>query len=118
MQLGDIVVRLNDETIAMEALLGCGDLSLLVEVADVAGRFGETPGDYAAGSVRRFANAAGDEDWLALMTALERTDDPARTCLVRMVSWSLVRDRQPELHAPHGARKTCDCGGGGHGCGA
>ena len=87
---------LNDEATAAEALLGCGDLVLLVDVADVAGRFGETPGEYAAGSVRRFANSAADEDWLALMTALELTDDPARTCLVNMVSWSLARDRQPE----------------------
>lgn len=115
MQLGDIVARLNDDAAAAEALLGCGDLALLVEVSDVAGRFGETPGDYAAGSVRRFANAAGDEDWLALMTALERTDDPARTCLVKMVSWSLARDRQPEPLAPGAGAHACSCGGG-QGC--
>jgi hypothetical protein len=116
MQLGEIVARLNDETIATEALLDCGDLSLVVEVSEVAGRFEETPGDYAAGSVRRFANAASDEDWLALMTALERTDDPARTCLVNMVAWSLARDRQPIIPAPEPGAHACSCGGG-QGCG-
>lgn len=117
MQLGDIVARLNDEATAAEALLGCGDLALLVDVADAAGRFGETPGDYAAGSIRRFANSAADEDWLALMTALERTDDPARTCLVKMVSWSLARDRQPELPGPGAGAHACSCGSG-QGCGS
>lgn len=112
MQLGDIIAMLDDDTVATEYLLGCGDVTLLLEVGEVASRFNETPGEYASGAVRRFADSAGDEDWLALVGALGRSDDPGRSCLVKMVSWSLARDKAPPAAAEH----TCGCGGAGQGC--
>ena len=59
MQLGDIIAMLDDDTVATEYLLGCGDVTLLLDVANVASRFNETPGEYASGAVRRFASRAG-----------------------------------------------------------
>ena len=74
----------------------------------------ESLGEYASGATRRFAATASDEDWLALMTAIEVSDDPAATTLGRMVRWSLTRDAQA-MAAP--AAGGCTCGGStpGHG---
>jgi len=112
MQLGNIIAMLDDDTVATEYLLGCGDVTLLLDVANVASRFNETPGEYASGAVRRFASSAGDEDWLALVGVLARSDDPGRACLVKMVYWSLAHDKAP----PAGAEHACGCGGAGQGC--
>ena len=112
MQLGDIIAMLDDDTVATEYLLGCGDVTLLLDVANVASRFNETPGEYASGAVRRFASRAGDEDWLALVGVLARSDDPGRACLVNMVSWSLAHDKAPPALGEH----ACGCGGAGQGC--
>ena len=79
---------------------------------NVASRFNETPGEYASGAVRRFASGAGDEDWLALVGVLARSDDPGRSCLVNMVSWSLAHDKVPPAVGEH----ACGCGGAGQGC--
>jgi len=64
---------------------------------------------YAAGAVRRFANLASSEDWLALMNAIERADDPGLDCLTHMLNWSLKRD-EAENAPSHGG---CSCGGAG-----
>jgi hypothetical protein len=81
-------------------------------------RHDEPPGEYVANASRRFAAAAGDEDWLALMTAMERAPDPGRAALERMLRWALARDEAEQAaHAagakPHGG---CTCGGGTGGC--
>lgn len=112
MQLGDIIRSFSDEAQAGEALLGCDDLTLVARVGHAAQHFDESVGDYAAGAVRRFANRAGSEDWLALMTAIERADDPGMRVLAHMVDWSLRQDEAADKPAHAG----CGCGGGG-GCG-
>jgi hypothetical protein len=81
-------------------------------------RHDEPPGEYVANASRRFAAAAGDEDWLALMTAMERAQDPGRAALERMLRWALARDEaeqaaQSVAAKPHAG---CSCGGGGGGC--
>jgi hypothetical protein len=73
--LGDVLRDLRNETLAMDALVAMNDLVLLTRVRNAAGLRGETPGEYAANSVRVFANQAGDEDWLGLMTAIENSGD-------------------------------------------
>ena len=71
MVLGQVLERLGDETFAAETMVALDDLKLMIQV-EAAGRpFGEGVGEYAAGASRRFAQLASDEDWLALMTALE-----------------------------------------------
>jgi hypothetical protein len=111
MQLGEIIRNFGEEAAATEALLACNDVVLFARVGEAAARYEETVGEYAAGSVRRFANLAVSEDWLALMNVLERTDDPGTDCLTFMVNWSLKQD-EAAAAPPH---VGCTCGGGG-GC--
>ena len=92
MQLGTLLRRLEDADDAASALDGLGDLALFAAVQETGERYGESPGVYVAAAARRFASMAGDEDWLDLMAALARADDPARTALDRMVRWALARD--------------------------
>jgi hypothetical protein len=87
--LGQVLERLGDEVFAAEALVALQDLPLMVEVEAAGRSFGESPGEYAVGAARRFAAFASDEDWLALMTALERADDAGAACLKHMLAWSL-----------------------------
>jgi hypothetical protein len=101
MLLGQMIERLADDAFAAEALLSLGDLPLLVEV-EAAGRdLGESAATYAATAARHFADHASDEDWLALMTALERAADPGAACLRQMLVWSL-----------HADSAGCTCAGG------
>ncbi len=111
MQLGEIIKAFSDDVAAHEALLALNDISLFARVQHAAGRFDETTGEYASGSVRRFANLASSEDWLSLMNIIERATDPGSDCLSYMVKWSLKQDATP-AKAPH---VGCTCGGEG-GC--
>jgi len=92
MLLGDVLGKLGDTAIAAETLIALDDLPLMAGVEAEATRHGESAGDYAAAAVRRFAAFAENEDWLALMTALERADDPGAACLRHMLAWCLRHD--------------------------
>lgn len=92
MQLGTILENLANEGSAADALTALGDLVLYTRVVATAERYAESPGAYVAGSVDRFAAAAGDEAWVGLLGAMERSDDPARAALRRMLQWSLDID--------------------------
>ena len=96
MVLGEVLEQLRDEGFAAEMLLSLHDLPLMAHVEAAAQRFGENASIYAAGAVRRFAAFASDEDWLALMTALEHADDPSTICLRQMLNWSLRHDTDCE----------------------
>ncbi len=98
MLLGDVLRDLQDETLAMGALAAMNDLVLLTRVRNAAGLLGETPGEYAANSVRGFADRAGDEDWLALVTAIQSSADTGQTCLAHMIDWALKRDAASQTH--------------------
>lgn len=93
MFLGQVLDRLGDESFATETLLGLDDLPLMVEIESVGRDHGENASDYAVHAVGRFTALAGDEDWLGLMTVLERADDAAAACLRHMLRWSLHHDR-------------------------
>ncbi len=95
MLLGDVIRDLTDEHSAAGALVALGDLSLLARIETARAAYCETAGAYAANAVARFADGAGDEDWLDLMNVMERTRDPAGVCLQRMIEWSLKRDVAP-----------------------
>jgi len=109
MQLGEIIKAFSEDAAASEALLALNDIALFAQVQHAAAQFEETTGEYAAGSVRRFANLASSEDWLSLMNIIERAQDPGTDCLGFMVKWSLKQDATP-AKAPHAG---CTCGGGG-----
>jgi len=114
MTLGDLLNRFADQAEAEAAIMAIGDVALLAEVAAVRDGQGESTGEYASGAVRRFANLAADEDWLALMTAIENAGDPATACLASMLRWSMRRDRaeataQNETVAA-ARNQGCSCG--------
>lgn len=117
MMLGDLLSRFQDPSEADAAVLEIGDLVLLAEMNAERAVFGETAGEYASAAIRRFTNLAGDEDWLGLMTEVEKASDPAAACLDAMLRWSVRRDRAANLAQAEAQVAVqghgCSCGGGG-----
>jgi hypothetical protein len=109
MQLGGLIAVLEDEANAAAALETLGDLVLFAEVQAVGVRYNEAPGEYVSGAVGRFASGASDEDWLGLMNALERSDDPARAVLQYILRWALTQDATEQVASTHGG---CSCHAG------
>jgi hypothetical protein len=107
MTLGAILATLRDEDAAGAALAALDDIVLYAQVQACGAEHGESPGEYSCGAVLRFSNLASSEDWLSLMTAIERSSDPARTTLEKMVRWSLAQDAKLE-NGP-GATSSCSC---------
>ena len=79
----------------------------------------ETPGEYVANASRRFASRASDEDWLALMNAMERAETPGRAAIAHMVQWAVTADEAERAAsgAPHGDPAEGGCGSGSGSCG-
>lgn len=112
MTLGSLIARLENEQDAAEAIAALGDLPLYAQVSAMADSFGETPAEYIAVAAARFASEAADEDWLALIAAMARADDPGRIALARLVRWVLARDVAAAEGDP--VKETapcCDCVG-------
>lgn len=107
MHLGAFIARLENERDAAEAIEAFGDLVLFAAVASAAERYGESPGAYVAASVSGFAATAGDAEWLGLVAAMERAEDPGRAALRRMLGWALARDREETAASAEG----CSCSG-------
>jgi len=81
--LGDILAKLTDETIAVETILGTGDLALLAVVREHAAAEGLDLAACVTQTVQRYTNEASDEEWVTLMGLLNRSNDPSTTCLKR-----------------------------------
>lgn len=112
MLLGEVLKSFKDEAIAAETLVSLGDIALLAQAGSAADRHGETLGEYCSVAAQRFAQAASDGDWLALMTALEKTEDPAAACLTVMLRWSLREDAAAaERKSTASSNAACSCGG-------
>lgn len=111
MHLGTLLTRLEHDTHAGAALQALGDIVLFARVEAMGAQHNEEPGEYVANGARRFAGRASDEDWLGIMNAIERADDPARAVLERIILWSLEKDAASDK----GQHEGCSCGGGG-GC--
>ena len=109
MQLGTLMNHLACEGDAAAALEALGDIVLFAEIQAMGERNGESPGEYVANAARRFAAQGSDEDWLGLMTAMERSQTPAHAALERMLRWSLEHDAAEAEHQHAG---QCSCGGG------
>jgi hypothetical protein len=95
MLLGDIISSLQDETGAMEALVGLDDLTLLARVQSAAADEELSLGEFVAHAVGMFTDQASDEDWVSLIGALGQAEDPGRTCLRRMVEFALQPQPTP-----------------------
>lgn len=111
MHLGTLLNHLENDSHAGAALQALGDIVLFARVEAMGAEHDEEPGEYVANGARRFAARASDEDWLGLMNAIERADDPGRAVLEKIVRWSLDKDAA----TPSGPHEGCSCGGGG-GC--
>lgn len=111
MNFGELISHLENETSAVAALEALGDLALLTKITEFGERYGEAPGEYVANASRRFSISANDEEWLALMGAMERSEDPSRAALERMLHWALAMDEKDVSEEIKEA--GCSCGGGG-----
>lgn len=109
MDLGTLIGRLRRDADAGTALEAVGDIVMTARIADMAAMFDETPSEYVAAGVGRFAAAADDESWLGLVAAMERAKDPGSAALKRMLEWALARDEH-EIRRPSSEDRTC--GGG------
>jgi hypothetical protein len=92
MELGKLIDRMTVEDEAAAALEALGDIVLFAEVQAMGERYDENPGEYVANATRRFAAQGSNEDWLDLMNVMERSNEPARAALERMLRWSLKHD--------------------------
>lgn len=81
MLLSDIILRFDTPSYAEETILALGGLNLLARMRAEAEVEGETLGAFARNAVQRFAAEASEEDWVTLIGALARTDDPGSVCL-------------------------------------
>jgi hypothetical protein len=95
LQLGDLLAQFEDEAVAAEALIALGDVALMVGVATAAADQHLTLGEFAAEAVQRFATHAGDEDWMSMIGAMARTDDPGRVLLRRALAAALSKIPSP-----------------------
>jgi hypothetical protein len=92
MTLGEILTELGDEARVHRLAPALGDPQWQARAASAANDRGLALGEYARAAVERFAAMAGDEDWLALLSALNRGTDPGVICLRRIVDWAMQRD--------------------------
>lgn len=107
MHLGTLIARLESEDNAAMALEALGDILLFTAISEAGSRYQESPGAYVAGAVARFADGAGDEDWVGLIGHIERAEDPGQAALVRILQWALARDAVDGEAARH---TGCSCG--------
>ena len=90
MLLGDVIARLEDETIAIETLTHLDDLVLVAEMTRRADSVGLSLGGYATWAVRHFADTAPDDEWVQLIGVLSRAEDPGAACLKRAFAYTLA----------------------------
>ena len=93
MHLGILLEKLRRNEDATLTLGALNDIVLYTEIARMCDAFDESPGEYVAAAASNFANLASDEDWMRLITAMERSDDAGTTVLTVVARWALARDR-------------------------
>lgn len=113
MHLGQLIGRLRDSDGA--AIETIGDIALFARVVAMASAFDETPEEYVAASVGRFAATAADDAWLGLVGEVERAADPGAAVLARILNWALEDDERSR-HASVEPLATCGCASGGDTC--
>jgi hypothetical protein len=93
MTLGDLIGRMDEPDVAERAIAAIRDLSLLARVTSAAGAAGISAGEYAAISVRSFANTAGDEAWVQLIGRCQARSDPGLAALAYILEAGLSADK-------------------------
>lgn len=87
MLLADLLDRFDDESFATESVLRLGDITLLARLREQAEENGLSVGEFAQAALRRYAAEAGDDEWVNLLGALARTQDPGGVCLQRAFAY-------------------------------
>ena len=101
MLLGDLIATLDDESVAMEALMNLDDLALVRHASDAARAGALDLGSFVSIAVRRYLNQAPPDEWTSLMSAMERSDDPAAALLRRALVTAIDHDRHADgRHVP------------------
>jgi len=95
MLLGDLLASFEDDAVAAETALRVGDLTTLNRMRQHAEANGISVGEYAQTAVRRFSDGATDEEWVSLLGAMGRTDDPGAVCLQRAFAYVTREDEKP-----------------------
>ena len=88
MLLGDLLARFEDETFALETILSSG-LALLAETHVRAKASGLEIGSYLSQALRYYGDSAANEEWITLMGAMNRSDDPGAVYLKRALATPL-----------------------------
>ncbi len=92
MMLGEILAGLQSPETLAALLNGLGGAGWRELIEATAARRGLKLADYAGFAVDNFGSAASDEDWVTLLSALNRDTDPGAACLKRMIDWMAARD--------------------------
>jgi hypothetical protein len=88
MVLGDLLARFDDESSAVETVLGLGDLSLVAALRQRADAEGLELGAFAVLTVQRYPERASDEEWITLMGLLGRSADPGLAFIRRALTFA------------------------------
>ena len=88
MMLGDLIASLADGTAVEETLFTLTDLALLAELRAQAEASGLDLGAYAAAAATRYASEAPEEEWVTLMGAMSRSQDPGVVYLKRAFAYT------------------------------
>lgn len=94
MHVGTLLAKLRSANDAQLALAALADSSLCADVERVGAAFGESPAQYVASAASRFASRASHDEWLQLMSSLERSSDTGHALLSVVVRWALREDHR------------------------
>ncbi|MBS0247846.1 MAG: hypothetical protein JSR61_14625 [Proteobacteria bacterium] len=89
MLLGDVLRQLTDDTMAAEVIMSVGDLALLSAMSDRAAREGLDLASFSQAAVRRYSDAASEEEWVTLLGQIGQSVDPAAIYLKRAFASAL-----------------------------
>jgi HEAT repeat protein len=107
MHLGALLKRVAEGGEEADTIEALGDLALYARVELMSSTFGETTGEYIRNAAGRFAARAGDEAWMSLVTAVEKSASPQQAAIGEIVGWALERDRAELAREAQG---QCGCG--------
>lgn len=89
MLFGTLLEKLNDKAFAVETVINLGDLGLLVRVEKVATDNGLEFGEAITQTVHNFTANAGADQWVQLMSTINRAEDPGGAALKQMLEIAL-----------------------------
>lgn len=92
--LGDIISRLDNPGMAETAVMEVGDLALLADVQDAAGRLEMKTGAFVSLAVNRFVERADDDAWLNLVGVMGRSQTPGLDALAAILRRAVTDARE------------------------